>query len=281
VAGGAAESGRSVASRVTAILLAFLSGGGHSLTELARLTGLPVSTTHRLLGELTSRRVLERTPDGDYRIGLALRMIGEADEPDHASLLNGAAAAMTDVAGATGSPVRLGVLAEYRVLMAEVTPDRNIVGGLVTDPRPAPMTALGRALLAFSPPAVVDEALATTDAHDGGGVASPDRLRRALATIRLTRVAVRRPAEGNGPGSVAVPVFGTGGVLLAALEADVPDMRASADRTRAALIVAAGSLSREFASAVRAEDGPGTEAGCPSASPPGVTGPRRPCPACH
>jgi predicted transcriptional regulator len=53
VAGGSAESGRSVASRVTAILLAFHSGGTHSLTEIARLTGLPVSTTHRLLSELS------------------------------------------------------------------------------------------------------------------------------------------------------------------------------------------------------------------------------------
>ena len=80
-----------MASRVTAILLAFHSGGTHSLTEIARVTGLPVSTTHRLLGELTSRRVLERTHDGDSRIGLPLRMIGEAREPDHASLLDSAA----------------------------------------------------------------------------------------------------------------------------------------------------------------------------------------------
>jgi DNA-binding IclR family transcriptional regulator len=131
-----------VASRVTAILLAFHSGGTHSLTEIARVTGLPVSTTHRLLGELTSRRVLERTHDGDYRIGLPLRMIGEAREPDHASLLDSAATAMADVAAATGSPVRFGVLEGPRVPVAVVTPDKRTVDGLATDPRPAPATAL-------------------------------------------------------------------------------------------------------------------------------------------
>ena len=39
MAGGAIESGRSVASRVAAILMAFRSGGTHSLTELAATGG--------------------------------------------------------------------------------------------------------------------------------------------------------------------------------------------------------------------------------------------------
>ena len=258
MAGGSAESGRSVASRITAILLAFHSGGTHSLTEIARLTGLPVSTTHRLLGELTSRRVLERTPDGDYRIGLPLRMIGEARGPDHASLLDGATTAMADVAAATGSPVRFGVLEGPRDLVAAVTPDKPTFDGLATDPRPAPATALGQALLAFSPPAVIEEVLAAAVRPTAGGRASRDRLQHALATIRITRVAMRRSADGSGAGSIAVPVFGIGGVLLAALEADVPDLRAGSGRACAALIVAAGSLSREFASAARFEQGPGT-----------------------
>jgi IclR family acetate operon transcriptional repressor len=76
VAGGATEQGRSVASRVTAILMAFRSGGTHSLTELAGLGGLPISTTHRLVGELVARQVLERTDEGSYRVGLPLRMLG-------------------------------------------------------------------------------------------------------------------------------------------------------------------------------------------------------------
>lgn len=259
MAGGSDESGRSVVSRITAILLAFHSGGTHSLTEIARLTGLPVSTTHRLLGELTSRRVLERTPDGDYRIGLPLRMIGEARGPDHDSLLDEASAAMADVAAATNSPVRLGVLEGPRVLVAEVTPDRRTAGGLAADPRPPPTTALSQALLAFSPPAVVEEVLgATVELAKGGGALSRDRLQHALATIRITRVAVCRSTDGSGAGSIAVPVFGIGGVLLAALEADVPGLRAGSGRACAALIVAAGSLSREFASAARFEQGPGT-----------------------
>src|SRR6185312_1863639 len=87
MAGGAIESGRSVVSRVAAILMAFRNGGTHSLTELARLAELPISTTHRLVGDLVARRVLERTDRGAYRVGLPLRMIGGLSLPSSPPLL--------------------------------------------------------------------------------------------------------------------------------------------------------------------------------------------------
>ena len=76
MAGNSAESGRSVTSKITSILLTFTEGSEHSLTEIARLAGLPISTAHRLTSELASWRLLERTEDGQYRAGLPLRMIG-------------------------------------------------------------------------------------------------------------------------------------------------------------------------------------------------------------
>jgi len=76
VAGNSIEAGRSVTNKVSSILLTFTRGGEHSLTEISKLAGLPVSTAHRLANELASLRVLERTPDGLYRAGLSLRTIG-------------------------------------------------------------------------------------------------------------------------------------------------------------------------------------------------------------
>jgi len=49
MAGNSAEPGRSVTSKIVAILLTFHDGNEHSLTEIARLTCLPVSTAHRLV----------------------------------------------------------------------------------------------------------------------------------------------------------------------------------------------------------------------------------------
>jgi AraC family transcriptional regulator, L-rhamnose operon transcriptional activator RhaR len=52
MAGNSAEPGRSVTSKIVAILLTFHDGNEHSLTEIARLTCLPVSTAHRLVTDL-------------------------------------------------------------------------------------------------------------------------------------------------------------------------------------------------------------------------------------
>jgi DNA-binding IclR family transcriptional regulator len=54
MAGNSTESGRSVTSKITSILMTFTEGSVHSLTEIARLAGLPVSTAHRLTSELAS-----------------------------------------------------------------------------------------------------------------------------------------------------------------------------------------------------------------------------------
>src|SRR4051812_27296540 len=79
---------RTVASRLTAILLTFRSGSSHSLTEIAQLTGLPMSTVHRLATEMASWQLLTRTDDGRYEIGSNLppnprggRRAPEPDEP--------------------------------------------------------------------------------------------------------------------------------------------------------------------------------------------------------
>ena len=68
--GNTAEAGRSVISEIIAILRAFTTGGVHSLTEISYLTGLPISTVHRLASEPAAGRVLERTAEPHYRVGL-------------------------------------------------------------------------------------------------------------------------------------------------------------------------------------------------------------------
>jgi IclR family transcriptional regulator, acetate operon repressor len=246
MAGGAIESGRSVASRVSAILMAFGSGGTHSLTELAGLAGLPISTTHRLVGELVSRRVLERTQAGAYRVGLPLRMIGGFSFPSSPPLLERSLDVINDLAAVTGTAVRVGVLDTRKLAVAATEPGRAVTEGFTVDPAPPYDSALGRVLLAFSPAEVVDEVVAAARAATGTVPFSPDRLRRLLSTTRLSRVAVHRDVA-RGRCQVAVPVFGTGGTLIAALEASVPDLRTGFEQVRGALLVAAGSLSRQLA----------------------------------
>jgi hypothetical protein len=91
---------RTVASRLMAILLTFRSGNSHSLTEIAALTGLPMSTVHRLACEMATLRLLQRQPGG--RAGRGAAVVGA-----------GATRASTVIraASSTRDPQRSGYLA--------------------------------------------------------------------------------------------------------------------------------------------------------------------------
>ena len=244
MAGNSTESGRSVTSKITSILMTFTEGSVHSLTEIARLAGLPVSTAHRLTSELASWRLLDRTDDGLYRVGLPLRMLGTGDLKDQ---LRGQGK------DATRSRARLGVLAGPEVAYLEKQPGPRPVSSFSPAATlPAHATALGRALLAFSDAEVVDAVLTRgLRAYTPHTVTSPDRFRRALAVTRLTRVAVTRWELEQGVSGVAMPVFGPGGDVVAAIELAVADLSRELQPVTAALAVASRSLSRELATEPR------------------------------
>jgi DNA-binding IclR family transcriptional regulator len=249
MAGNSTESGRSVTSKITSILMTFTEGSEHSLTEIAQLAGLPISTAHRLTSELASWRLLERTEDGLYRAGLPLRMIGAAEETATPSVHERAPCVLEDLAAATRCRVRLGVLRELEVAYIEKDPGPGPVTAFsAAATLPAHPTALGRALLAFCPTGTVEMAiLRGLRPYTSHTVTSPDRFRRALAVTRLTRVAVtRRELEPTTCG-VAMPVFGPGGDVLAAIELTVRDLAHDLQPVLAPLSIATRSLSRELA----------------------------------
>jgi DNA-binding IclR family transcriptional regulator len=252
MAGNSTESGRSVTSKITSILMTFTEGSEHSLTEIARLAGLPISTAHRLTSELASWRLLERTDDGHYRVGLPLRMIGTGDGAGP-SIVERAPSVLDDLAAATRSRARLGVLHHLEVAYIEKTPGFRPVSGFCPSATlPAHPTALGRALLAFSPACTVDAVIARgLRPYTEHTITSPERFRRALSVTRLTRVAVTRWELEPGASAVAMPVFGAGGEVVAAIELAVRDLSQELQPVAAALSVASRSLSRELSTQPR------------------------------
>jgi DNA-binding IclR family transcriptional regulator len=257
MAGNSTEAGRSVTSKITSILMTFTEGSEHSLTEIARLAGLPISTAHRLVSELASWRLLERTDDGLYRAGLPLRMMG-AGTMCPPNLHERAPCVLEDLSRATRCRARLGVLQEHEVAYIEKQPGLRPVSPFMhAATLPAHPTALGRALLAFAPAGTVEMTIMRgLRPYTPYTVTAPDRFRRALAVTRLTRVAVTRFELEPATCGVAVPVFGPGGDVVAAIEVLVHDLSHELQPVMAALTVAARSLSRELvgAAAVAAAD---------------------------
>ena len=248
MAGNSAEPGRSVTSKIVAILLTFHDGNEHSLTEIARLTCLPVSTAHRLVTELAGWGVLERTDESTLRIGLHIKAISSRRTYTPA-ILESARRVLEDLVTAARAGARLGVLTGTDVAYIEKRCDHSPVTTFAQATRlPAHATALGKALLAFSTPDILNRVIGSgLKGYTPSTITDPARLRRALASIRLTRVAVSRWEYKAGISEVAVPVFGSGGIAVAALELTVPNLRTDLHMASSVLTIAARGLSRELA----------------------------------
>jgi DNA-binding IclR family transcriptional regulator len=248
MAGNSGDAGRSVTSKVIAILLTFANGSAFSLTEIARLAGLPISTAHRLATELVAWGMLERSHEGYYRVGMQLHAIASHASSRPPSIHEYARRVLEDLSAVAGhGTVRLGVLEGLEVAFIEKRAANRPVS-MVFEPvtMPAHATAMGKALLAFSPPETVDQVIARgLPRYTAFTVTSPERLRRDLSTTRLTRVAVSRRELDLTRSSAAVPVFGAGGCVVAALElsvCDPHDLRV----VQGSLIMAGRGLSREL-----------------------------------
>jgi DNA-binding IclR family transcriptional regulator len=240
-------AGRTVISKAAVILMTYLNGDVHTLTEIATATGLPLSTAHRLVRELAAWKILERTDDGDYCVGLPLRLIGGAGGAPF-SLEERACLVLQDLSQALDADVRLGVLGERDVTYIEKPRGRRPVTTFAQHATaPAHATAMGKALLAFSAPAIVDMFLGRgLTAYTPFTLTAPDRFRRALAMARLSRLAVARWELEPDRSGLAVPVFGPGGRVAAAIEVRVDDPAAELPTVRPALVIAGRSLTREL-----------------------------------
>jgi len=115
MAGNSIDAGRSVTSKVTAILMVFADDGVHTLTEIAGDAHLPTSTAHRLASELVAWRLLERTEERHYRIGLPLRIVASEYSASKVcsttQTVMRALPVLDELSRATRSEVRLGISA--------------------------------------------------------------------------------------------------------------------------------------------------------------------------
>jgi DNA-binding IclR family transcriptional regulator len=261
LAGNSTDPGRSVTSKVTAILMAFADGGVHTLTELASSANLPTSTAHRLASELVAWRLLERTEERSYRIALPLRMIGseysESEVCSYTLTVMRALPVLDDLSRATRNDVRLGLLRGSDVLTLQHRHSRSNerihAESLLHSVIPAHAAASGKAVLAFSPSEVVDkvinEGLPAFTPHT---ITSGDVLRQKLSLIRLTQVATSRNEFEQGKAAIAMPIFYARGRVAAAIELDIADLGTELKPASSALSVACRSLSRQLTTELHA-----------------------------
>jgi len=221
----ARHPGRSVTSKVVSLFDAFEVGDVElSLNELARRTGLPLSTAYRLVKELVAWGGLEHAAGGGYRVGLRLLEVG-ARAPRSASLNEIVVPFMQDLFVATRQNVHLAVMQGHEALYVErVTGLQSIaVKSRRWGRLPLHATGVGKVLLAYATPELVDEVIAAgLPRFTPYTIVAPGHLRRNLAEIRRTGLGIAHEEMTVGRVSVATAVFDAAEHAVAALSIVVP-----------------------------------------------------------
>jgi DNA-binding IclR family transcriptional regulator len=245
VSGNTREPGRSSASRLLAVLGAFDSGHRLlSLSEIAGRAGLPLATTHRLLGELAAWGGLVRREDGRYEIGRRVWDLGLLASLQH-DLREVALPYLQDLHAATGQTVHIAVRDGTRALYVERVSGRSSAQVLSRTGTLLPLhtTAVGKVLLAHAPPDVVRAATRTLERVTPYSIAEPGRLLRELAEARRRGYARTAEEMTLGAYSVAVPV---GEPAVAALGVVLDSPRRDLIRLVPVLQVAAFGIGRSL-----------------------------------
>lgn len=243
-------AGPSVTSRVADVLESF--GGQRdslSLSEVARRTGLPLTTTHRLVGELVSRHFLERDESGRYQIGLRLWELA-SHAPRSVGLRESALPIMEDLYEATHENVQLAIIDGMDALYVERISGRDSVH-VLTRPGlrlPVHATGVGLVLLAYSSHETQEEVLnSALLRYTRYTITDPRRLRRMLAGVRQLGYAISERQIENVSSSIAAPVRDSSGAVVAAISVVVKARDNLPAQYVPAVMAAARGISRALA----------------------------------
>ena len=200
------------------------------VTEIARLTGLQKSSVHTILNTFAGMGYIEQRQDtSKYFLGCRLLHFSYIIN-SHIGLREHFLPYLSKIAEATHEVCYLGMLNNLEVLYLDAAypasqiRSRNISG----ERAPLYCTGLGKAMLAFLKEEEKQKVLsAPLEKFTDYTVTSPEMLRCELDEIRANGYAVDNMEHEFGVRCVGVPVFGSGGNVIAAVSVSGPSLRFS------------------------------------------------------
>ena len=234
--------------RVARVLSGFVesSTDEQRITDIARRSGLPKATVSRIVAELIDQNLLERSGSA-VRLGIRFFELGQrAARPQELRRLS--VTRMLDLRNTTRRTVHLAVLDGAEVVYVAILhgkdppPMASRIGGRL----PAHATAVGKALLAFAAPQVVDGLLATElQRLSPHTLTDRDVIRAQLSAIRGNGMAYEREESGLGVACVAAPIRIDEGTAIAALSVSARTDEVASPGLAHALRTAAYALGKE------------------------------------
>ncbi|MDY7106977.1 MAG: IclR family transcriptional regulator [Actinomycetota bacterium] len=240
--------------KVEAILEVLAEHGATvGLSELARVSGVAKPSVHRICQDLTIWGVVERNGDG-FRLGPRLFELG-ARVPSRRQLLDAALPPMSDLSAASGHTVHLAVGdGDEALYVGKISGGRAIPTPSTTAGRvPMHCSATGKCLLALGSDerrrAVLGGELARRTPRT---ITDPARLARELDDI-VARGWSREHGElVDGFTSIAAPVVGFSGAVVAAVSVTTAVEQMDEPRTVAMVTLTARSIGRRMGGSVGA-----------------------------
>lgn len=216
--GASAQQAASVTSRALALLGTFdAEHSVQSLSAMARRAGLPVTTAHRLAGELVAWGGLEKANDG-YRVGQRIWRLGLL-APAQQNIAEVAAPFMQDVLFVTHNVVNLFILDGQEVLLVERMsgtgagqPFRRVGARL-----PLHASAAGKIMLAYGSKELFTAVSQRLEPHTLRTITSPATLAAEIERVQALGYATTEEEAGPDNYGLAVPVFLPNKQLVAAL----------------------------------------------------------------
>jgi DNA-binding IclR family transcriptional regulator len=235
---GLGNGANSVLGKARLILEAFeIDELDLSLSEISRRTGISKASVHRLSHELLEWGMLERSGT-DYRLGMRAFELG-ARVPRFRVLRDALRPFMENLHHTTKETVHLAVLDGLEVLYLEkIAADPRVARpSRIAGRMPLHCTATGKILLAYAPPSLLETVLARPlERRTPSTIIVPGVLREQLQKVPDKGHAIEQEETALGYCSVAVPLFGSSGLVLAALSITAPTFRAHTANYVSALI---------------------------------------------
>lgn len=227
---------------------------GLSLTELAEQIGLHKSTVHRLVMVLESNRAVERDADtGKWCLGARLSQLGMS-ALSRTDLYSASMDQLRNLVDKTGETAHLGVIRDGEVVsLCHVESTQSVRTPITVGARtPVHCTSLGKAMLAFWPPAELEAFLRGRifKPRTRRTITGCQRLKQDLRAIRTRGYSIDDEEFEEGLRCVGAPVRDASGSVVAAISVAGPTYRVTESR-----VAAVGSAVSQAARGISVELG--------------------------
>lgn len=210
-----------------------------SLAEVARRADIPRAAARRFLRTLEQLGYVRATPDARFRLTPRVLELGYG-YLSSLSLLEIVQPHLDALSHRIGESVSVSVLDGTDIVYVARAAARRIMSVRITigTRLPSFATSMGRVLLAGMPPAALSEALEREElvAYTARTTVDPAALRAVLDTVRDQGWAMVDGELEEGLRSIAVPLRGRGGSVVAALNVSTSTARGASEDVRAELL---------------------------------------------